>query len=266
VIGSANVGRGARVLLPLVVAAVMFVCWELAVRATRSQGLLPLPSGIFASGVRLTSSGVILDAMSGSLKRVLIGFVIGGVLGIPIGLAIGTLPALNRALRPVLDALRSIAPIAWIPMAILWLGVRGDAALFVVAYGAVFPFVVNASLAARLVDRRLIAAAQALGASGWMVFRSVLLPSSMPLIFTGARIALAFAWASIIAAELAIGIKIAGQGRSVAGIGQLMVETLYVNRDVDALVFYMVVIGLVSLLIDAGLRRLQVRMLPWSAR
>ena len=226
---------------------------------------MPIPSGIAKSGVQLTSSGMIFDAMSGSLKRVLIGFLIGGILGIPVGLAIGTMPALSRALRPVLDGLRSIAPIAWIPMAILWLGVRGDAALFVVVYAAVFPFIVNASLAARLVDRRLIAAAQALGASRWRVFRSVLLPGSLPLIFTGARIALAFAWASIIAAELAIGIKIAGQGRSVAGIGQLMVETLYVNRDVNALVFYMLVIGVVSFLIDAGLRRLQRRVLPWSA-
>ena len=88
----------------------------------------------------------------------------------------------------------------------------------------------------------------------------------MPMIFTGARIALSFAWASIIAAELAIGIKIAGQGRSVAGIGQLMVETLYVKRDVDALVFYMLVIGLVSLLIDTGLRRVQRRLLPWNVK
>jgi ABC-type nitrate/sulfonate/bicarbonate transport system permease component len=204
--------------------------------------------------------------MSGSVKRVLIGFVIGGALGIPLGLATGVIPALDRSLRPVLDGLRSIAPIAWIPMAILWLGVRGDAALFVVAYGAVFPFLVNVSLAARLVDRPLIAAARALGAGRWVILRSVLLPGSMPMIFTGARTALAFAWASIVAAELAIGIKIAGQGRSVAGIGQLMVETLYVKRDVDALVFYMLVIGAVSFLIDAGLRRMQRRMLPWSGR
>ena len=264
-IANVPLDRRVRVVLPLAVAFALFVGWEAVVRATRSQGLVPIPSGIVKSGVQLTSSGMIFDAMSGSLKRVLIGFLFGGILGIPVGLAIGTMPALSRALRPVLDGLRSIAPIAWIPMAILWLGVRGDAALFVVVYAAVFPFIVNASLAARLVDRRLIAAAQALGASRWRVFRSVLIPGSLPLIFTGARIALAFAWASIIAAELAIGIKIAGQGRSVAGIGQLMVETLYVNRDVNALVFYMLVIGVVSFLIDAGLRRLQRRVLPWSA-
>lgn len=92
------------------------------------------------------------------------------------------------------DGLRSIALIAWIPMAIPWLGVRGDAALFVVSYAAVFPFVVNANQAARLVDRRLIAAVRALGAGRWVMLRSVLLPSCMPMIFTGARIALAFAW------------------------------------------------------------------------
>lgn len=257
--------RASRIALPLAVALALCVAWEIAVRMTNSHGLVPLPSGIVATGWALTKSGIIVDAMSGSLKRVLIGFVIGGTLGIPVGIAIGTVAALDRMFRPVLDGLRSIAPIAWIPMAILWLGVRGDAALFVVAYGAVFPFIVNASLAARWVDRRLIAAARALGANRWMILRAVVLPGAMPMIFTGARIALAFAWASIVAAELAIGIKIAGQGRSVAGIGQLMVETLYVKRDVDALVFYMLVIGIVSFLIDIGLRRVQRRMLPWSA-
>lgn len=254
----------ARWLLPLAVATLLVVVWEVAVRAHQAQGLVPLPSGVFQSGRELVGSGVMLDAMIGSLQRVLIGFAFGGLIGIPLGLAIGTLPAFDRATRPVLDALRSIAPIAWIPMAILWLGVRGDAALFVVSYAATFPFVVNANQAARLVDRRLTAAARALGAGPWVLFRSVLWPSCMPMIFTGARIALAFAWASIIAAELAIGIKVAGQGRSVAGVGQLMVETLYVKRDVDALVFYMLVIGVVSLLIDASLRRLQARVLPWS--
>ncbi len=255
-----------RIALPLAVVLVACVLWELAVRTTHTRGLVPLPSGVVASGIELARNGVIAEAMSGSLTRVAIGFVVGALVGIPVGLAVGSIPLLDRAARPVLDGLRSIAPIAWIPMAILWLGVRGDAALFVVAYAAVFPFVVNASLAAKLVDRNLVSAARALGASRWTVLREVLLPGSLPMIFTGARIALAFAWGSIIAAELAIGIKIAGQGRSVAGVGQLMVETLYVRRDVDALVFYMLVIGVVSFLIDAGLRRLQRRLLPWSLR
>lgn len=255
-----------RVVLPLATLAVLILIWEVAVRQARAQGLVPLPSGVVRAGITLLGNGVILQAMAGSLGRVLIGFAVGAAIGIPVGLAIGTIGVLDRSLRPVLDALRSIAPIAWIPMAILWLGVRGNAALFVVAYAAVFPFIVNASQAVRMVDRRLVNAAHALGANRWLVFRSVYLPTALPMIFTGARIALAFAWASIIAAELAIGIKVAGAGRSVAGVGQLMVETLYVRRDVDALVFYMLAVGLVSFLIDAGLRSIQTRLLPWNHR
>lgn len=255
-----------RVMLPVATLSIALAIWEAAVRHAHAQGLVPLPSGVWRAGLTLLGNGVIVEAMTGSLTRVLIGFAVGAAIGIPVGLAIGAVDALDRSMRLVLDALRSIAPIAWIPMAILWLGVRGNAALFVVAYAAAFPFIVNASQAARLVDRRLVNAARALGASPWLVFRSVLVPTTLPMIFTGARIALAFAWASIIAAELAIGIKVAGAGRSVAGVGQLMVETLYVRRDVDALVFYMLAIGLVSFVIDAGLRRAQEKLLPWNHR
>ena len=249
-----------RVALPLATLAILLLIWEVAVRQAHAQGLVPLPSGVVHAGIALLGNGVILQAMAG------IGFAVGAAIGIPVGLAVGTVGVLDRSLRPVLDALRSIAPIAWIPMAILWLGVRGNAALFVVAYAAVFPFIVNASQAARMVDHGLVNAAHALGASRWLVFRAVYVPSALPMIFTGARIALAFSWASIIAAELAIGIKVAGAGRSVAGVGQLMVETLYVRRDVDALVFYMLAVGLVSYLIDAGLRHAQRRLLPWNRR
>lgn len=256
----------ARIALPLGAALVLLAIWEAAVRATHTQGLVPLPSGVARAGAGLILDGTAPRALAGSLQRVLIGFGLAAVISVPLGLLLGSWPALDRVLRPALDALRSIAPIAWIPMAILWLGVRGDAALFVVTYAAVFPFVVNASEAARNAPTTLLQAARSLGAGNLLTLRAVVLPSALPFIFTGARIAMAFAWGSIIAAELAIGIKVSGQGRSVVGIGQLMVETLYVRRDVDALVFYMIVIGIVSFAIDAGLRRAQTALLPWTIR
>lgn len=258
--------RTLRVTLPSFTLAALALVWELTVRANGTQAVAPYPSGVITAGLRLLTDGTMLAALMGSLQRVLIGFGVGALIGVPLGLALGTLPALDRAVRPITDALRSIAPIAWIPMAILWLGVRGDAALFVVAYAAVFPFVVNAAQAARLVDRSHVNAARALGAGPGLVLWSVILPSTLPLVLTGARIAMAFAWGSIIAAELAIGIKVAGHGRSVAGLGQLMVETLYVQRDVNALVFYMLVIGAVSFAIDVGLRHAQGVLLPWTRR
>jgi ABC-type nitrate/sulfonate/bicarbonate transport system permease component len=258
--------RSIRIGLPLAVVAILLVLWEIAVRATHTQGLVPLPAGVVRSGIALTEDGTLFRALGSSLERVVIGFAIAAVIGIPIGLAIGTVPVLDRTLRPVLDGLRGVAPIAWIPMAILWLGVKGDAALFVVAYAAVFPFVLNTSEAARRIPRSLFLAAESLGASRFLLIRSVVLPGALPFVFTGARIAMAFAWGSIIAAELAIGIKVQTARRAVAGIGQLMVDTLYVRRDVDALVLYMIVIGIVSFLIDSGLRRAQARLMPWTQR
>jgi ABC-type nitrate/sulfonate/bicarbonate transport system permease component len=79
---------------------VALLLWEVAVRATRTQGLVPVPSGIVSSGLALTTSGVIFEAMAGSLKRVAIGFAIGAGIGIPLGIAVGTLRPLERSLRP----------------------------------------------------------------------------------------------------------------------------------------------------------------------
>jgi ABC-type nitrate/sulfonate/bicarbonate transport system permease component len=263
---SAAMRPSLRIALPIGLLAVLLVAWELIVHATGTAGLVPSPVNVARTGTALIADGTAIRALAGSLQRVLIGFSIAAAVGIPLGLAVGATPVLDRTIRPVLDALRSIAPIAWIPMAILWLGVRGDAALFVVAYAAVFPFLVNAGEAARRVDGNLLAAARSLGAGRALVMGAVIAPSTLPFLFTGARIAMGFAWGSIIAAELAIGIKVTGQSRSVAGLGQLMVETLYVRRDIDALVFFMLLIGVVSFLIDFGMRRAQTRMMPWIVR
>ena len=258
--------KSRRLVVWLVGVAVLLAAWEAAVRGGNTMTSWPYPSGIFAAGVALVADGTIFTALAGSLQRVIIGFAFGALVGIPIGIALGVMEPINRALRPVTESLRAIAPIAWIPLAILWLGVKGNAALFVVAYSAVFPFIVNAADAARSVDRNHLRAARSLGASPGLILSSVVLPSALPQLFTAARIAMAIAWSSIIAAELAVGIKIAGGGRSVAGMGQLMVETLYVKRDVNALVFGMLVIGAVSFLIDGGLRRARERLLPWSRK
>jgi ABC-type nitrate/sulfonate/bicarbonate transport system permease component len=263
---AATLSPAQRIALPALFLAALVVAWELAVRAVPTATFVPTPHGVVQAALRTLGDGVLAAAVAGSLGRVLTGFAIGGAIGIPLGLAMGLVMPVDRALRPVVDSLRSIAPIAWIPMAVLWLGIRGDAALFIVAYAAVFPFVLNTIQAVRLLDPSLVRAAQALGAGRWLVLRAVVLPAAVPLILVGARIAMAFAWGSIIAAELAIGIKVTNGGAATVGLGQLMVETLYVRRDVDALVLYMIVIGLVSLAIDAGTRRLQAVLLPWTRR
>jgi ABC-type nitrate/sulfonate/bicarbonate transport system permease component len=252
-----------RTLVPIVFLALLVAAWELAARQVTQVGLVPGPSGVIDAAFRVVADGSLASATLGSLRRVAIGFLVGAALGIPLGLLMGLVAGVNRALAPIVDSLRSIAPIAWIPMALLWLGIHGNAALFIVAYAAFFPFVLNTIQAVRLIDVRLVQAARALGAGNWLILRAVVLPSTVPLILTGARISMAFAWGSIIAAELAMGIKVTQGGSAAVGLGQLMVSTLYIRRDVNALVLCMIVIGLISLAIDLLMRRLQARLTPW---
>jgi ABC-type nitrate/sulfonate/bicarbonate transport system permease component len=249
--------------LPLAFFGSLLLLWQGAVVYSGQRALYPYPSGVIEAAARTVEDGTLASATSGSLMRVLLGFAIGGALGIPLGVLMGFMRPLNRALGPIIDSLRSIAPIAWIPMALLWLGIRGNAAVFIVAYAAFFPFVVNAAQGARLIDRNLVNAARALGAGRTLILRAVILPSALPAIVTGARISMAFAWGSIIAAELAMGLKVTSGGSGAVGLGQLMVSTLYIRRDVNGLVLYMIVIGIISLLIDVGMRRVQRALTPW---
>src|SRR4051812_20153483 len=136
--------------IPLLFFGGVVLAWEAGVRVSGQSALVPYPTGVVAAAARTIADGSLLAATAGSLFRVLVGFTIGAVLGIPLGILMGFIQPLNRALGPIVDSLRSIAPIAWIPMALLWLGIRGNAAIFIVTYAAFFPFVVNAVQGARL--------------------------------------------------------------------------------------------------------------------
>src|SRR5262245_24422773 len=114
-----------RRFLPFPVFATLLVLWELAVRQSEQLMLYPYPTGVVAAAIRTIGAGSLAAATAGSFYRVLLGFAIGAALGIPLGLLMGSLQSVHRAMSPIIDSLRSIAPIAWIPMALLWLGIRG---------------------------------------------------------------------------------------------------------------------------------------------
>lgn len=255
-----------RGLTRVVVFAALVVAWEAAVRLQGSMDRFPYPSGVALALMRELSSGRLVVAVVQSLGRVLFAFVFASTIGVFIGVAIGVFRPLDRALSPIIDSLRSIAPIAWVPMAVLWFGITGRAAIFIVAYAAVFPIVLNTSESVRRIDRRLVDAALTLGARPPTLLTRVVLRGAMPTIIVGARVAMGFAWASIIAAELAMGIKLGEGARISIGLGQLMVNTLYVDRDLNALVVYMLAIGLIAIVIDLVMRRLHRLALPASSR
>jgi NitT/TauT family transport system permease protein/taurine transport system permease protein/sulfonate transport system permease protein len=203
--------------------------------------------------------GTLPRALLVSWQTVLGGFCWAMALGVPLGIAAGYWARLGGWILPVLNLLRPIAPFAWIQMAILWFGVRGGAAIMITAYAAFFPIVTNTLGGVARVRTSLIVAARTLGASQWTIFRRVVVPATLPLLFVGLRLGIGLAWAAVIAAELATG----RSTNAPPGIGYLMYLNFAIESDVNAIVAMMAAIGVSALAADSAMRWLQRRLVHW---
>ena len=240
------------VLLSIGGLAVFFAVWSIASLAGLApRQFLPPPWTVAARFVDLTREpfvGFTLQQhLLSSFARFSMGFGLAVIIGIPLGLAMGWFRGLDYVVSPLFDALRFVAPIAWVPFAALWFGTGIGGPVLVIFTGAFPPCVINAYRGARQVDLRLIEAAQTLGASAWQVITEVLLPASIPSIVAGLRVSAGLAWQSLVGAELIV---------ASSGIGYLLVKG-QANISTDIVMSGMIAIGLVGFAIDAGLQRLQ---------
>jgi ABC-type nitrate/sulfonate/bicarbonate transport system permease component len=222
---------------------------------------LPSPLDVLDRLIRLATvpigEGTIFVHVLGSLQRFLTGFALAVVIGIPVGFIMGYFKPVDKLVTPIFEAIRPIPPIAWAPFAILWFGVNVGAQAFVILLSALPPIIINAHLAIKLTDRRLIDAARVMGAKPFRVLLEVALPSSIPLVFTGLRIGVANGWMALIAAEL-----VAGDGSN-KGLGYLILQgqrTLNADLSIAA----MIVIGIIGALLDFSLSRLNRYFRRWT--
>ena len=239
----------------------LVLLWQLAVMAG-GDSRAPTPLAVIAAGWTLVVSGDLPVALLQSLGRVFVGFAWATALALVLGALMGTYRGFDRALVPLVESFRPIAPIALLPLAILWFGTGTPAAAFIVGYAAFFPMIVNTVHGVSSVDQQLIRAARTLGVSRQTILLRVVLPGALPFIFVGARLALGVAWTSIIAAELAVGAK-AGGGAT-GGIGQMMFVFYAYSVDLNGSIVCMIAVGIVALIMDRGSRRLEKWMLPWK--
>ena len=218
--------------------------------------LLPSPERLVVALWELFEKGVLVTHTLASLWRVLVGFLLAAVVGITLGVTLGWSPILSDLLRPIVESLRPIPPIAWTPIAILWFGVGNSPSYFLVFIGAVFPVFVNTFSAVRNIDRTQINAALCLGAGPGLLIRDILIPASLPIIFPGLRIALGVGWMCVVAAEL-----IAAQ----SGLGY-MIQQNRVLLQTQNVVAGMITIGLVGFAMSALMSMLERRLIPWMER
>ncbi len=190
-----------------------------------------------------------------SLWRVFVGYAAAMATAIPLGIAMGWSARLRNLVGPILEILRPIPPLAWIPIAILWFGIGIQSAAFIIFLGVFFPILLNTIDGVRSIDPVLIEAARTLNATDRDVFQKVLIPGAVPAIFTGMRIGVGIGWMTLVAAEFT-GVR---QGY---GLGYMIMTARDIQRA-DEIVAGMLVIGLIGLSIDGALRFLERRLIRW---
>ncbi len=198
-------------------------------------------------------SGELIHDASASLYRVVVGFLIGTGLALPLGLTMGANEKVYKFFDPLLQVLRPIPPIAYIPLAILWFGLGNPPAIFLISLGAFFPVLMNTISGVRHVDGIYIRAARNLGADRATLFLRVILPAATPYILTGARIGVGTSFIVVIVSEM-IAVN--------NGLGFRILEAREFFWS-DKIIAGMFSIGLLGLGIDTGMNRLNAYMLKW---
>jgi ABC-type nitrate/sulfonate/bicarbonate transport system permease component len=191
-----------------------------------------------------------------SLYRVALGYAMAALLAIPLGLLMGWSPGLLRMIRPLFELVRPIPPLAWIPIAILWFGIGIKSAAFIIFLGAFFPILLNTISGVLSINPILIEAARTLHAKEKDIFFKVLLPGAVPSIFVGMRIGIGIGWMTLVAAEFT-GVK---EG---FGLGYMIMTARDIQRP-DEILAGMLVIGVIGLLIDIGLRATESKTIKWQ--
>ena len=232
----------------------VIAAWEALSRSgVINPMILPAPSRVLLRWIDYFKSGELpRDALS-SLYRVTVGFLVGTGLALPIGLAMGVSRSAYAYLNPLVQVLRPIPPIAFVPLAILWFGLGNPPAFFLISLGAFFPVLMNTIAGVRSVDSIYIRAARNLGADQRSLFFRVMVPAAMPHIMTGIRVGFGVAFIVVIVAEM-IAVN--------SGLGYRILEAREFFWS-DKIIAGMITIGLLGLGIDAFLSRLSDYLLRW---
>lgn len=218
-----------------------------------TRALLPPPTAVAAAAWELIVSGELLHHLYDSLKREFVAFV-WSLTAIPLGIAMGWWRRVNDQLDPIVEILRPIPPLAWIPLSILWFGVGDLQNQFIIFLGIFFPILLNTITGVKGVEPNLVRAARCLGADESAILWRVVLRAALPQIVTGVRIGLGVGWMALVAAEL-VGAN--------SGLGFMINDARTLLRT-DIVIVGMIAIGLVGLALDLMIRELSRRALPWS--
>lgn len=252
------------IITPVVTVGILLVLWQIF--ASFPGATLPSPLKVIQETWILilypfydrggTDKGLFLQVFA-SLQRVAIGYTLAAVVGISLGIIVGLNQRISKGLDPVFQVLRTVPPLAWVPIALAALQQNQPAALFVIFITAVWPILINTTVGVKQIPQDYNNVAQVLQLPRSEYFFKILFPAALPYIFTGLRIAIGLAWLAIIAAEIVMS--------GVVGIG-FFIWNAYQNGQVSEIILALFYIGLVGWGLDWLMGLLQQRLLPQSQR
>jgi NitT/TauT family transport system permease protein len=246
-----------RFFWPLLATAMFFLVWHYAVLWSKTK-IFPSPWEVNHGLVELLHQGVLYRDVVDSLRRVAIGYFAAIALGIPLGLLLGWYPAINQVVNPVMQLMRPISPIAWIPVAIIFFGVGDYAAIFLVFLGAFFPIVVTCVDGVANVPLIYRRAGSNFGLTPAQILSRVVFPAALPQILVGLRIALGIAWLVVVAGEM-IAVD--------SGLGYLIIDSRNSGKRYDLVVGAMLLIGIIGLALDYLYRQVEtIKPVRWGFR
>jgi taurine transport system permease protein len=221
---------------------------------------LPAPEDVWNRLIEIASDGyrnfTLLEHLGWSLARVAAGFALGSLVGIPLGYAMGLSNWFRGWFDPIVEFMRPVPPLALIPLVIIWFGIDETGKIVLLFLAALWIMTIAARAGVSGVNITKIHAAYSLGASKWQILRHVIIPNSLPEIFTGARVAMGVCWGTVVAAELVAAEKGAGQMIVAASKFQLT----------DIVIMGIVLIGIVGYGIDILMRAAENWLVPWKGR
>lgn len=242
-------------LRPVAFIAALLVIWHIAA-GRQAVPILPGPAAVAAGIAELAQRGLLLKYVVASLFRVTWGYVAAAILAIPFGLLLGWYRRADMAVNPFIQIFRPISPLAWIPISILWFGVGDSAAIFLIFLASFLPLTVTAVNAVSSIPAVYVNAGRNFGLSHAQLVYRVLYPAVMPQLIIGMRITLGIAWLVVVAAEM-IAVN--------SGLGFLIVDARNAGNRYDLVVAGMVLIGVIGLLLDIGMRSLEgIESLRWG--
>ncbi|MBV9434238.1 MAG: ABC transporter permease subunit [Hyphomicrobiales bacterium] len=246
-----------RWLSALSVLGALAAWWAITAFAIVPAVLLPTPGEVASATIDILRDGyretTLWQNVGSTLWRCGAGFFLAILTGVPLGLAMGYWPPIRAATNYIVQFMRPLPPLSYVILLIIWIG-TDDRSKIVLLYLTAFPIVASSAMAGvRAVSQQRVQAARALGASEWQVFRYVILPSAMPLSFTGARIALAAAFSTVVAAEL---------NAATDGLGWMVISASRFLRN-DVIILGIILLGVLGVALSAIVLAVDRRVVHW---